>query len=171
MYEKEKFMFDGLLLQELIKKENNMPLKQILGYPTAEERIEKLLEIKPYADKDAYAMYVRMVIQVDTHNVQLEDLLDVLYGLKPKDLMYKCELEEFEKLPDELTIYRGTNVFEKQPRISWSLSKDTAMRFYNGKLFTAIVDKNDVFGYFTHNCQEREILAYIKESDCTYTEF
>ena len=54
-------MFDGLLLQELIKKENNMPLKQILGYPTAEARIEKLLEIKPYADKDAYAMYVRMV--------------------------------------------------------------------------------------------------------------
>ena len=49
-------MFNGLLLQELIKKENNMPLTQLFGYSTAEERIEKLLEIKPYADKDAYAM-------------------------------------------------------------------------------------------------------------------
>ncbi len=164
-------MFEDLLLQELIKEENNMPLTQIFGYSTVEERIEKLLEIKPYADKDAYAMYVRMVIQVDTHNVQLEALLDALHGLKPKDLMCKCELEEYEKLPDELTIYRGTNVFEKQPRISWSLSKDTAMQYYNGKMFTAIVNKNDVFGYFTHNCQEREILAYIKESDCSYTEY
>ena len=62
-------------------------------------------------------MCVQMVIQVDTQNVHLEALLDVLHGLKPKDLMYKYELEEFEKLPHKLTIYRGTNIFEKQPRI------------------------------------------------------
>ena len=53
--------------------------------------------------------------------------------------------------------------------------------FVNGKEYTLpylelihlrlFYNKNDIFGYFTHNCREKEILAYIKESECSFTEF
>lgn len=45
----------------------------------------------------------------------------------------------------------------------WSLDRDTAMRYYNGRLFRAIVNKQDIFAYFSLNSDEEEIVAYVTE--------
>ena len=157
-------MYDGELLQELLKKENNKVLKEIWSCSNCTERFEKLLSIREKVDKIAYAMYVRMAIQFDTHGVPLETLLLVLDGLSQKDLMSKEELDKLADMPEILTIYRGTDIYEFPPRISWSLLKNKACWFEQGKMYKAEINKQEIFAYFCSNGDEEEVIAHVTDN-------
>lgn len=157
-------MYDGELLQKLLERENNAPLREVFGYVTPQEKLERLLALRPYVDREAYAMYVRIVLQFNTHGISFDTLLSALRGLKQEDLMHSSEIDKLSKFPEQLTIYRGTDPSESTPRIFWSLSADKAMRFYNGRFFSAVVNKNDIFAYFCYNGDEEEILALVTDS-------
>lgn len=72
-------------------------------------------------------------------------------------MMEESERESFEKLPQELTIYRGWCYEESAQGLSWTLDENTAhwfaSRFAAGFkqdpfVTKAIVDKNSVLAYF-----------------------
>lgn len=154
-------MYDGELLSKLLERETNAPLKELFGYVDSQERLEKLLSLRPYIDRAAYAMFVRISLQFNTKGMLSETILDALNGLKQEDLMHQSEIDKLSEFPEQLTIYRGTDVFENAPRIFWSLSEEIAMSHYQGRLFRAIVNKHDIFAYFCCNCNEEEVLALV----------
>ena len=157
-------MYDGELLSKLLERENNAPLKEVFSCVDPQERLEKLLNLKPYVDREAYAMYVRMVLQFDTHGLLFETILEALNGLKQEDLMHQSEIDKLSEYPELLTIYRGTDISENTPRIFWSLSAEIAMSHYQGILFRATVNKHDIFAYFCCNCNEEEVLALVTDN-------
>ena len=109
-------------------------------------------------------MYVRMVLQFDTHGLLFETILEALNGLKQEDLMHQSEIDKLSEYPELLTIYRGTDISENTPRIFWSLSAEIAMSHYQGRLFRATVNKHDIFAYFCCNCNEEEVLALVTDN-------
>ena len=157
-------MYDGELLSKLLERENNAPLKEVFSFLEPQERLKKLLALRSYVGKEAYAMYVRMVLQFDTHGLLSKTILEALDGLKKEDLMHRSEIDKLSEFPEQLTIYRGTDISENTPRVFWSLSKDIAMSHYNGRLFHAIVNKHDIFAYFCCNCNEEEVLALVTDN-------
>lgn len=156
-------MYDTFLLKILLNKEKNKPLKRIITIIDATEKFKQLIAIRTKVDKAAYAMYVRMAIQMDTYGVPLEILLEALDGLKQEDLMSKKELKKFKVVPDMITIYRGTDAGEYPPRISWSLLEGKARIFAHGQMYKAVINKNDVYAYFCDNSDEEEIIAHVTE--------
>lgn len=157
-------MCDACLLQRLIKKENNQELKKIITIYDSTEKFKKLISIRSQVDRTAYAMYVRMAIQMDTHGVPLEILLEALKGLEKEDLMSKKEIKKLKAMPDILTIYRGTDAREDSPRISWSLSEKRARIFAHGQMYKADVNKHDIYAYFSENSDEEEIIAHVTDN-------
>jgi len=89
------------------------------------------------------------------------------YFKKRKELlMTEEELEFFNNLPEEITIYRGSEYIKG---ISWTLSKEKAEWFakrfeINGKVFEKTVNKSDCLCYLNHR-EEQEII-YIKDLKC-----
>ena len=154
-------MYDGELLSKLLECETSAPLKELFGYVDSQERLEKLLSFRPHVDRAAYAMFVRMSLQLNTKGMLSETILDALSGLNQEDLMHQSEIDKLSEFPEQLTIYRGTDVFENTPRIFWSLSEEIEMSHYQGRLFRAIVNKHDIFAYFCCNCNEEEVLALV----------
>ena len=110
-------MYDGELLSKLLERENNAPLKEVFSFLEPQERLEKLLALRSYVDKEAYAIYVRMVLQFDTHGLLSKTILEALNGLKQEDLMHRSEIDKLSEFPEQLTIYRGTDISENTPRI------------------------------------------------------
>ncbi|CUX69948.1 hypothetical protein BN3590_03796 [Clostridium sp. C105KSO15] len=157
-------MYDGELLQKLLNDEKNKVLKEVLSLFESKERFEKLLSIRAQVDKTAYAMYVRMVIQMDTHRVPLEMLFEALNELKQEDLMSEEEITKLNAMPEMLIIYRGTDANEYPPRISWSLLEDKARWFEQGKMYKAIINKHDIYAYFCSNGDEEEIIAHVTDN-------
>lgn len=154
-------MYDTFLLKILLNKEKNKPLKGIITIIDATEKFKQLIAIRTKVDKAAYAMYVRMAIQMDTYGVSLEILLEALDGLKQEDLMSKKELKKFKVMPDMITIYRGTDAGEYPPRISWSLLEGKARIFAHGQMYKAVISKRDIYAYFCENSDEEEIIAHV----------
>lgn len=154
-------MYDTFLLKILLNKEKNKPLKRIITIIDATEKFKQLIAIRTKVDKAAYAMYVRMAIQMDTYGVPLEILLEALDGLKQEDLMSKKELKKFKVVPDMITIYRGTDAGEYPPRISWSLLEGKARIFEHGQMYKAVISKRDIYAYFCENSDEEEIIAHV----------
>lgn len=154
-------MYDGELLQELLKKEKNKVLKEIWDFSNNTKTFENLLSIRETVDKEAYAMFVRTAIQNNTYGVPLKILLLVLDGLTQEDLMSKEELNRLTEMPENLTIYRGTDRNEFPPRISWSLSLNRARWFDQGQMYKATINKQKIFAYFCCNTNEEEVIAHI----------
>ena len=159
-------MFDGEKLQILLQKEKNIILKDLFSYKFSNpaEKFEFLISIRHEVDLEAYATFVRMLTQMNTQNVPLEVLLKAYEGLKPNDLMCKDEIDRLLALSDELTIYRGTDASEYYPRISWTLLESKARTFENGRLYRAIVNKRDIFAYYSINTNEEEIIAHVTKN-------
>lgn len=72
-------------------------------------------------------------------------------------LMEKDEFEEYEKLPNDLTVYRGCNSIEAEIDdfgISWTTERKVAEFFafrfkdYNGRVFGMDIDKRDILAFF-----------------------
>ena len=159
-------MYDGERLQELFKNEKNLPLKNcIMRLMTdSTDGFNYLISLREKVDLEAYAMYVRMLTQTNTHGVPLEILLKAYEGLKQEDLMSREELDKLASLPDELVIYRGTDALEFPPRISWSLLESKARIFENGQMLKAVVNKKDILAYYSSNGDEEEIIAHITDN-------
>ena len=159
-------MYDGERLQMLLQKEKNYRLKEAISYlmmdPT--EGFKFLIAIRNEVDLEAYAMYVRMLTQTNTHDVPLEMLLKAYEGLKQEDLMSKEEIDKLAELPEELTIYRGTDALEYPPRISWSLLESKARTFENGQMYKATINKSDILAYYSSNGDEEEIIAHVTDN-------
>ena len=80
-------------------------------------------------------------------------------------LMSKEDKEYYDKLPEIITIYRGTQSKKaKRLGMSWSLDKEKAVWFANrwktlgGKVYKATIHKQYVYAYF-NNRQEQEIVV------------
>lgn len=110
-------------------------------------------------DIEAYCHYVRILTQTDTDGVPKETLLKAYEGLKFTDVMYEEEYAEWEKLPDIITLYRGTPVMEYPPRISWSLDESVARKYSQGQMYKAIIPKDNIMGFYTKNTYEKEVIA------------
>nr|DAW02812.1 MAG TPA: hypothetical protein [Caudoviricetes sp.] len=159
-------MYDGEKLQILLQKNKNIKLKDAISYSMMDptDGFKFLISIKNDVDLEAYAMYVRILTQTDTQDVPLEVLLKAYEGLKQEDLMSKEEIDKLASLPDELTIYRGTDSSEYPPRISWSLLESKARTFENGRMYKAIINKKDIFAYYSSNGDEEEIIAHVTDN-------
>ena len=92
--------------------------------------------------------------------------MSVFEGLSQDMIMTDIELEAFQNLPEEITIYRGTNRNEEFPRFSWSLDREIAKRFDQGRMFIAKIKKSNVIAYFK-NAGEEEIVVCLP-SGCRY---
>lgn len=157
-------MYDCELLAELLNKEKNQILRSVIMIPDSTEKFEKLISIRDSVDPNAYAMYVRMALQIDTHSVPLDVLLKALQGLTQEDLMSSDEITKLQNMEDMLTIYRGTDYFECPPRLSWSLLYDKARDFSHGKMFKTSINKHDIIAYFCCNGDEEEIIAHVTDN-------
>lgn len=154
-------MYSADRLKELLEKDNNKILKEVLLKDEAIDKFKYLIMLKKQVDLEAYAMYVRILTQMDTEDVPLEILEDAYAGLEKKDVMAKEELERFEELPQMITIYRGTTSLENPPRISWSLKRQVAERFAIGYLYKATIDKDSIWAYYCSNNDEEEIITRV----------
>lgn len=158
-------MYDGERFTELLQLEKNVKLKEVssrvVQNPT--DGFNFLISLRTEVDLEAYAMYVRTVTQLDTQGVPLEVLLKAYDGLKQEDLMSKEEIEKLAAMPDEFTIYRGTDAQEFPPRISWSLLEEKAREFENGRMYKAVINKKDIIAYYSSNSDEEEIIAHVTE--------
>lgn len=158
-------MYDGKKLNILLQNKRNARLCETLSAsknPT--ERFNFLISLRNEVDIEAYAMFVRILTQKDTHHVPLEILLKEYDGIKQDLLMSKEEIDKLALLPDKLIIYRGTDLFEYPPRISWSLIESNARMFENGQLYRAVVNKREILAYYSSNSDEEEIIAHVTDN-------
>ena len=113
-------------------------------------------------------------IWVDSENIwQNKKLFKKLLSSKRKDkefFMDETEIEFFDKLPDEFTIYRGYHEGKNKDGYSYTLDKKIAekfsIRFTDSKLYVPnvkeiVAKKKDVFAYINSR-EEKEIIYLIK---------
>lgn len=124
------------------------------------EYLESLRSLIP---KELYAFNLRALLQFNTKNVSIEMRLRMLDGVSWEDIMYQDELDAINNFESEITIYRGTDSFEDTPGLSWALRKSIADSepFNRGKVFKAVIPKENILVYFAHEEDETEIIAYV----------
>lgn len=149
---------------EALKELNNYPkIKEVMSFFEPTEQFKYLLGLNGDVPIELYAYYARAIYQCDTDEVENNLIIEVFNGLTKEMLMTDKELDFFRKLPEKITIYRGTNDDEKVPRFSWSLNRNIANRFNQGRLFTATVKKADIIAYFEDAGEEEIVMCLSKE--------
>lgn len=128
---------------------------------------EELLEHRDELNNGDYACLLRKLLLISTTGVEKEMLLEMLKGVSREDIMYDEELDAWESLDDEVTLYRGTMIGENPPRLSWTLDRDIAegSDFFKGELLMTRINKHSIIAYFSKSPEE-EILVDVKRSDC-----
>lgn len=151
-------------MSELATKVKDYPeLPRLMMLNDMPAKFKYMVELKENVPADLYAAYARWSYQMSTLDVPLELLYQVFDNVDRNLLMSEKEQETFNSLPEYITIYRGTKYDEGIPRLSWSLEKNIAMNYYQGRLFKAIVKKEEIIACFSDDC-ENEILAYVPEN-------
>ena len=125
---------------------------------------EEMVKEKDNIPLSLYAYYIRFHIQIDTNNVPLDLMERAVENIPRKYLMSKEELKRYKKLPEKITIYRGTDKTECPPRLSWSLNAATAQRFTRGRIYKATIAKESIIAYFCEDTVEEEILVSLKDN-------
>ena len=130
-------------------------------------RLEPLLEIFNMADvedKIKAELLADTWTMIEKPSVNKEYWIELFkyFKKRKKWLMTEEEFEFFNNLPEEITIYRGSEYIKG---ISWTLSKEQAEWFakrfeINGKVFEKTVNKSDCLCYLNHR-EDQEII-YIK---------
>ena len=158
--------------------DNEMWLMQLDEHPQVLECIGKsktLLNALPSYEylntlrkdipKELYAYYLRTLLQMSTANVSKEMRLDMLNGVLWQDIMYQDELDEISTWDEYIIIYRGTDTNEQVPGLSWSIHRHVAenSEFNRGRVFKAIIPKNQILLYMAHSEAEGEIVANVTE--------
>lgn len=153
---------------DLLKELEKYPeIKKTLLFAEPTEQFEYLLSLKKQVPVELYAFYARVIFQCDTDEVENKLIMSVFEGLSKDMIMTDIELEAFQNLPKEITIYRGTTRDEETPRVSWSLDKKIADRFNQGRLFVAKIKKSDILAYFK-SAGEEEIVVCLR-NECEYS--
>ena len=90
-------------------------------------------------------------------------------------MMQENDKEEFNKLPNEITVYRGLTTFNSDniKALSWTLDENKAKWFatrfsQNGKVYKANINKKDVFAYINLRNEKEIILDYRKLENITF---
>lgn len=151
-------------MSELATKVKDYPeLPRLMMLNDMPAKFKYMVELKENVPADLYAAYARWSYQMSTLDVPLELLYQVFENVDRNLLMSEKEQAAFNSLPEYITIYRGTKLSEAKPRLSWSLNKDVARKFEDGRMFKATVNKEDIIAYFSSDC-EAEIVAYVPEN-------
>lgn len=106
----------------------------------------------------------------DDINVPIDMLIQWFKKADKRILMDDDELEVYNNLPDEFTIYRGMGKKSKRKGISWTRNKEIAEWFMNrwkdegGYMLTATVKKENCLAYINARDEEEIIVdtRYIK---------
>lgn len=148
--------------------------KQLDQYPQAYECIGKavspndalpsyefLNSIRKEIPKELYAYYLRVLLQSNTKDVPKKLRLDMLKDVSWNDIMYQDEIEQINSWDEYITIYRGTDVNEIIPGLSWTIYKHIAESsdFNQGRIFEATIPKNQILLFMSHEECEGEILV------------
>ena len=129
-----------------------------------EGAFKKLVDIKGNIPERMYGFILAIMYGEDTEGVSYDTLKAVFSGISRDKLMSEDELKKYDELPDNITVFRGTeDRGEEIPRLSWSLKKEVALRFARAHLFKAVIPKERVIAYFSEATDEEEILALITE--------
>ncbi len=101
-------------------------------------------------------------------NVSRKTLLSHFKNADKKSLMSKEEFEEYQELGDMVVVYRGASKENKNQTkaFSWTTSfskaKWFAERFGSGVIYSATIDKDSIFAYFTRANENEIILDFNK---------
>ncbi len=100
-------------------------------------------------------------------NVSPSEFKDYFKKANKKSLMQEEEYEEYEKLPETITVYRGLQKGATERALSWTLDKKVAEWFanrfdYNGEVIEGTIDKNYVFAYFDRRNEKEIVLDYTR---------
>ena len=158
--------------------DNKIWLKQLSEYPQVSECIGKsktrldalpsyeyLNSLRKDIPKELYAHYLRTLLQYNTANVPKEMRLNMLNGVLWEDIMFQDELDEIDSWDDHITIYRGAESTEQTPGLSWTIHRYIAenSEFNRGRVFKAVIPKNQILLYLAHEEAEGEIIANVTE--------
>lgn len=124
---------------------------------------EYLFNLKNKIPPELYAYYFRKLLQFNTKNDSSAFRLKMFEGVSSEDIMYNDELDAISRLPEYVTIYRGTSSNEEIPGLSWSLKKHIASEypFNRGRVFEAVIPRKSILLYFAHEEAEEEIIAHV----------
>jgi len=161
-------------------KVKNIDLLSQLSMVSSEDRMEKFFEIEPFLLTDEmYWSYLGGAYTTSSNNQKHSRKIKKAFASNKKNrelVMSKEDRIAFNKLPQNLTIYRGMSVKEKESGdfgISWTLNQEVAKKFadryihnYDSieeehTLLKLVVNKKDVIAYFP-SFDEEEII-YIHE--------
>ena len=158
--------------------DNKLWLKQLNEYPHVTECVSKsktpldafpsykyLNSLRKDIPKELYAYYLRKLLQYNTANVPKEMRLNMLNGVLWEDIMYQDELDEINAWDDNIVIYRGAELSEQKPGLSWSIHRHIAehSEFNRGRVFKAVIPKKQILLYLAHEEAEGEIIANVTD--------
>ena len=135
-------------------------LYSIIPSLTPENDFIRILKFKNKIPNNLYAHYVKQIYIFNSLGVKTETLHAVFDGLSKEDLMSKEETKIYNNLSSIITIYRGTDVHEVIPRISWTLDKIIAEKYCSGQLFSATIPKERILACF--DTFEKEVLVWLE---------
>ena len=106
-------------------------------------------------------------------NVSINKIIKMFQTANKIDLMDDEELDLYNKLPEEVTIYRGTHDSANSNALSWTLDYDIARwfatRFDNdGYVLKANINKKDIFAFFNSRRENEIVINYKKIKDLTF---
>ena len=158
--------------------DNKIWLKQLSEYPQVSECIGKskttldalpsyeyLNSLRKDIPKELYSYYLRKLLQFNTANVPKEMRLNMLNGVLWEDIMFQDELDAINSWDENIIIYRGAESSEQTPGLSWSIHRHIAehSEFNRGRVFKAVIPKNQILLYLAHEEPEDEIIANVIE--------
>lgn len=129
-------------------------------------------ETKQYVNKKDFSKFLGemwTLIESPSHapNVTNKQLVNYFKQADKEYVMNQEELNLYNSLPDEITIYRGVEKNKKNSAkaLSWTLNKDKAKWFATryedkGTMFTAKIKKEDVLAYFNSRKEEEVVIDY-----------
>ena len=88
-------------------------------------------------------------------------------------LMNEDELDIYNKLDNEVKVYRGTKNKDDFKAMSWTLDYDKAEWFANrfgtdGYILEATINKNDIVAFFDVRGESEVVIDYNKLKNITY---
>lgn len=126
--------------------------------------VNEYLNDKDYAEMLSYS-WKSSVLPISDANVKNYRILNFFKKANKKYLMTEKEIEQYEKLPNRITIYRGSENINYEDAFSWTLSKERAHWFAtcynkNGKIIEKEVDKKSIIAYFEYEGENEVIIDY-----------
>ena len=104
----------------------------------------------------------------DDANVTKKQMLAHFKNADKTAMMTESELETFEDLDDTMIIYRGVSSKQRTnaEALSWTISfgkaKWFAERWGKGHIYSAVVDKKDVYAYFDRKDEDEVVVDFSK---------